>query len=167
MEEKLNNILNKINIDYGFVDKYGIIHKNIKKKFYLENYHLESIEEIIKYNVGTCWEYVELLRFYLSEIDIDMTSYIIIYNDDNYIARHTFGVITCNNKYYLMEDNLKSYDSLEDIFNEFIGTLPVMYKIRDFDKSKLEIYEYTKPKVGLNYYEFSDFVRKGKRIWMS
>ena len=67
LEEKLESVLENINIEYGFVDKYNVIHKHIKKNYYLENYNLQSVKDTIKYNVGTCWEYVELVRYYLNE----------------------------------------------------------------------------------------------------
>ena len=86
---------------------------------------------------------------------------------ENYIARHTIAVVKDNDKYYLVDNELQIYDNLESILNRFIKQFPSMYKIKDFDKSKIEIYEYEKPEAGLNYYEFSDYVRKGVRIWIS
>lgn len=39
-----------------------------------------------------------------------------------------------------------------------------MYKIHDFDISKIEIYKYNKPEPGLNYNDFTEYCRKQEKI---
>ena len=39
-----------------------------------------------------------------------------------------------------------------------------MYKIYNFDMSKIEIYNYSKPSFGLNYNEFTAYCRTQKQI---
>ncbi len=39
-----------------------------------------------------------------------------------------------------------------------------MYKINDFDISKIEIYKYTKPEPGLNYNEFTEYCKNQEKI---
>ena len=164
MKDKILNILEDINIDYGFVDKYGIRHRNIKKNYYLENYQLQTIEDTIKYNIGTCYEYVELIRSKIPNIE----SYIILYNDPNKIARHTIAILSDNNKYYWLEKNynnkLIEYNSLEEIFNILINSYPRIYKIDNFNKELINIYEYSKPTPGMSYQDFENHVKKGKQI---
>ena len=71
MEEKLLQILEKMKeIEYGWVDKYGVVHKSSKRDFFIQNYRLQKLEDTLKYKVGTCWEQVELVRFYLEEENI-------------------------------------------------------------------------------------------------
>ena len=38
-----------------------------------------------------------------------------------------------------------------------------MYKIPDFDRNKIEIYEYKKPEEELSFEEFTDWCRKGHK----
>lgn len=189
MKDVLKNVLAQLNeIKYGWVDKYGIVHKKARKDFFLQNYRLQSIDETLKYKVGTCWEQVELVRYLLEKENIQCKTYIIIYNDNNVIARHTIAVVNSNknssenktetdykninesknNKYYLMESSwnmeLKTFDSIDEILKMFIKMYPSMYKIKDFDVNKIEIFEYTKPEEHLNYNEFTEFCRRGKGV---
>ena len=39
-----------------------------------------------------------------------------------------------------------------------------MYKIDEFNKDLIEIYEYDNPIPGMNYYDFSEHTKKGKII---
>ena len=159
MKDKVIEVINSINIDYGFVDKYGIRHRNIKKNYYLENYRLQSIEDTIKYNIGTCYEYVELVRDKVPNID----SYIILYDDPNKIARHTIAILHDNDKYYWIENNYNNkdieYDNLDEIFNILIKSYPRIYKIENFNKDLINIYKYDKPSIGLSYKEFEDYIK--------
>ena len=67
MNEELLNILNEVKkVSYGFVTSDGVAHKNSKRQFYLDNYRLMSIDDIIKYNVGTCYEQTELVGYLLN-----------------------------------------------------------------------------------------------------
>lgn len=169
MENKLKSILVELEkIEYGWADQYGVIHKKAGKDYFIHNYRLQSIDETLKYKVGTCWEQVEYVRFLLEKENIKCKSYIIIYSDENKIARHTIAVVNANNKYYLMESSwnleLKIFSKLDDIFNMFIEMFPKMYKINDFDISKIEIYEYTKPEEHLSYDDFTNFCKKCVRV---
>ena len=168
MEEKLLQILEKMKeIEYGWVDKYGVVHKSSKRDFFIQNYRLQKLEDTLKYKVGTCWEQVELVRFYLEKENIPVKTYIVIYNEEGRIARHTIAVAEVDGKFYWMEnswnlDEFKiKYDSTDEILNELVGRFPRMYKIPDFDKNRIEIYEYEKPEEGLSFEEFTDWCRKG------
>lgn len=171
MNNKIDKILNKINeIDYGWVDQNKIIHHSSKRQFFIENYHLEDIEDILKYKVGTCFDQVELTRYYFKLENIDIKTYIIIYNDDTKIASHTIAVLESNNKFYYLENTWKNqnnnieYNTLEELLNSIIKTYPRVYKINNFDKSKIEIYQYEKPPLNLSYQEFTNYCRNSKRI---
>ena len=171
MEKKLLSILDKMKeIEYGFVDDYGIIHRKSSKEFFINNYKLQTIEDTLKYKIGTCWEQVELVRYYLESEKIPVDTYIIIYNDDSKIARHTIVVVKDNNKFYWMENSWKQnnnsieFNNLDDLLNTIVNLFPSMYKIYDFDKSKIEIYKYDKPEVGLSFNEFTEYCRKQTKI---
>lgn len=172
MEEKLKNILLKLKeINYGWVDKYNVPHKKAGRDFYIQNYRLQTIEETLEFKIGTCWEQVELARYYLEKENIDSKTYIIIYNDDSKIARHTICTVEFNSKICLLENSWKNdiqelqlFDSVEEILEMYVNKFPAMYKIYDYDLSKIEIYEYTKPEPHLTYEEFSAFCRSCKKI---
>lgn len=173
MKEKLNQILDKMKeINYGWVDQYGIIHQKAAKNFFIENYKLQSIEETLEYKVGTCWERVELLRYYLNKEDILVETYIVIYNEKDKIARHTVAIVyddVCN-KFYWMESSWKlrnntfEFNSREEILEKLIDLFPIIYKISNFDISKIEIYKYNKPETGLNYEQFTEYCKNQEKI---
>ena len=170
MNEKLIDILNKVkSIKYGFVTSDGVVHKNAKRDYYLDNYQLMSIDDIIKYQVGTCYEQTEYIAYLLDEENIPYKKYNIIYDVEGKIARHTFCVVNQDDKYILMEtswliDN-NVFNSLEDIIISIVKKYPRMYKLEDFDINIVEIYEYDKVNVGDNFYQFTDNIRTtGKKI---
>ena len=169
MNELLLNILNEVKqIKYGFVTSDGIIHKNAKRDFYLNNYRLMSIEDTLKYQVGTCYEQTEVIGYLLDKNNIKYKKYNIIYDVPDKIARHTFCVVEDNNKYILMEsswliDN-STFDSLEDLLISIVKRYPRMYKIEGFNLDKIEIYEYNKVNVGDDYYQYTDNIRSTGKI---
>jgi hypothetical protein len=57
------------------------------------------------------------------------------------------------------------FNSVEDILKYFLGIFPNMFKIKDFDMNKIEIYKYNKPtKFGLKFFEFVDYCRTQEKI---
>lgn len=171
MEEKINNILTKMKgISYGWVDKYGMVHHHSKRTFFLDNYKFMSIDETLAKGVGTCFEQTALVKYYLDQEGIENHTYIIIYNDPDKIARHTVCIAQAEGKYYLMDsswlvnDKQTIYSNLEDILIDIIRHYPKIYKIDEFDKNLIEVYEYHNPIPGMNYYEFSENSKKGKII---
>jgi hypothetical protein len=170
MNELLNNILNEAKqISYGFVTSDGVPHKNSKRQFYLDNYRLMTIDDIIKYKVGTCYEQTEYVAYLLDKNNISYKKYNIIYDVPDKIARHTFCVVNSDNKYILMESGWlfenNVFDTLEDLLVSVVKRYPRMYKLEGFDINIVEIYEYDKVQYGCNFYEFTDNVRNnGKKI---
>lgn len=132
MEQKINKILEKMkDIKYGWIDRNGVIHKKAGRNFFINNYKLQTIEETIEYKVGTCWEQVELARYYLEREDIPVQTYLILYNHEDKIARHSVAIAEEFGTYYLVENSWKvqdkpfSADRIEDILvrnNRFIST---------------------------------------------
>ena len=170
MNEVLNNILNEAKqISYGFVTSDGMVHKNAKRQYYLDNYRLMSIDDIIKYKVGTCYEQTEYVAYLLDMNNISYKKYNIIYDVEGKIARHTFCVVENNKKYILMESGWlfqdNEFDTLEDLLVSVVKRYPRMYKIEGFDIDIIEIYEYDSVTYGCTFDEFTDNVRKnGKPI---
>ena len=164
MDQNIEKILNLLNeISYGWVDKEGNIHTKAKRSIFINNYHLQSIDETLGYKVGTCWEMTELARFYLEKEDIPMDSYFVMYDDPNIIARHTIAVAKQYGKYYWMEKawknigKFKEYDSSDEILATVVEMFARMYRIVDFDYKKILIYKYSKPMTGLTFDDFTDY----------
>ena len=131
MVEEINKILEKLKeIKYGWADKNGVIHQKAGRNYFINNYRLQTIEETLEYKVGTCWEQVELARYYLEKEDIKNQTYLILYNDENKIARHSIAIAEVFGKYYLVENSwkinktLKGYDCPEDIIISIIDLFP-------------------------------------------
>jgi hypothetical protein len=165
MKEKINKILNTVNnIKYGFVTSDGVVHKNAKRQYFLDNYRLMNIEDIIKYQVGTCYEQTELIGYLLDKENIPYKKYNVIYDVEGKIARHTFAVVQNDNKYILMEsswliDN-NEFDSLEDLIISVVKKYPRMYKLEDFNIDIVEVYEYNKVIFGCTFDEYTANIRK-------
>lgn len=175
-------------ISYGFVDRYGVVHKRIKKDYYMKEYRLQAPEITQKYKVGTCWDVVELARFliedkiatedkecqfykknekFLIESDkkIEVRTFLFDYDDENVLAKHTIAVAVMDDGYYWLESSWKNmsgirkFGDIDNIFFEIEGNYPQIYKINNYDVDKLNIYEYTKPKEGLNFVQFCEFAK--------
>ena len=68
MDNIITEVLNKMkNIKYGWVDKYNVIHTHSKLQYFLDNYLYMSIEDTLKYKVGTCFEKANLCKYYLEK----------------------------------------------------------------------------------------------------
>lgn len=62
------NFMNK-NIEYGWIDVYGKKHLNSMKDF-RKIYRTMSLDEILKYKIGTCIEQVLLMHKLLNKIQV-------------------------------------------------------------------------------------------------
>ncbi len=171
MIEKINEVLEKLKeIKYGWIDNSGIVHKKAGRNFFINNYRLQTIEETIEYKVGTCWEQVELARYYLEKEDVSVQTYLILYNQENKIARHSILIAENFGEYCLVENSWKienciyTAERVEDILVKIIDLFPQMYKIYDFDMSKIEIYKYDKPEPRLDYNGFTEYCKNQERI---
>ena len=60
-ENKVMDLMNKI--DYGWVDKNHMKHIH-DFDTYSDDYILQSPNDIIKSQIGVCWDQVELERYY-------------------------------------------------------------------------------------------------------
>lgn len=63
-----------INVEYGWVDKFGEKHLNNLKGF-RENYRISSIDEIIRTGLGTCIEQAKLIKLFFDNIGLENKLY--------------------------------------------------------------------------------------------
>ncbi len=167
MIKELMDILN--NIEYGYVDINGKIHFDIGKNF-SQVYKLQNPEEIFKNGVGVCWDQVELERYLFEKNNIEFKTYFIVYYDNYSCPTHTFLIYKKNDKYFWFEHSWEKYrgirkfnseyDALKEIKEKFIST----QLNNKCNYENLCIYEYSKPKYGINVLEFYHHCEKGKKI---
>lgn len=154
-------------INYGYVDK----NNNIKTDDDYIDYKLQTPEELLNSKYGVCWDQVELERDILK--DYKTKSYFMVYYDNENCPSHTFITIEYNNKYYWYEHSwniykgIHEYDNLDDLLKDvsikqidYIKTLG----IKDFKLKNFCVYEYVRPKFGIDGNEFYKNAEKGKNI---
>jgi hypothetical protein len=97
------------NIEYGWIDIYGKRHIKTMKDF-RKLYRTMSIEEILKYKLGTCIDQVELMHYLLDKINIPNKMFCCrIFEPDEYDNleeeehMHCFVLYYLNNKVYHIE----------------------------------------------------------------
>lgn len=161
------NLMNKI--DYGWMDKNGIKHIG-EFDMFPDKYILQSPKDIIKSQLGVCWDQVELERYYFKDFsDSIKTFFIVSYNKDK-CPTHTFLTYQKNNKYYWFEHSWENFrgihqygtlkELLSDIKNNFIH-----YELNDkYIKDNLVIYEYTKPKYNISVSDFYKHCENGNLV---
>lgn len=156
-------------IEYGWMDKNKNIHTSVGEEF-LNEYTLQSPNEIIKNKIGTCWDQVELERYYFKGNNWNIKTYFTAYDDNNRCPTHTFLTFEKNNKYYWFEhawerfSGIQEYDSekelLLDIRDKFIT-----YELNnEYEKEKFVLCEYKKPKSHISVQDFYDHCSSGKYI---
>lgn len=156
-------------IEYGYVDKNDCKHVNIEEDF-ANKYKLQSPQELIKSHLGVCWDQVELERYYFKNYFYPIKTYFIINQDGNKCPTHTFLTIEKNNKYYWFEHAWEKYQGiheyrtlkalLNDIKDKFINDL------EEKEEINILLFEYKKPKSGLNVEDYCKYTMNSKQIEM-
>lgn len=91
-----------------------------------------------------------------------------IYNTTDNEMSHSFLVYKDNDKYYWLENAWLKYrgiheydtkeDLLKDVVRKFVST------IKDSDEKKVRLYQFVKPKVGINYDKYVKNAMSGIKI---
>ena len=162
------------NISYGIYGIDGKVYNdwenNIESDFRKAcqtKYALCDKERILKYGLGTCWDQVELERFWFSEHNYNFKTFFIWFNfqeKNNYIT-HTYLVYEKNNKYYYFEHadmsnkGIKEFDSYEDAINYQMNNHIKFNKecgltINDDTIKHIQVMEFNNPKYGCDMNEY-------------
>ena len=163
----------KNNIKYGFMGKNG-------KKYYNQNSiewndwekecFVQSGEEVLESNIGTCWDQVEFERMWFDQKNINYKTLFIWFEvgRENSLPCHTFLLFEHKEKWYWFENSFEKYrgihkydseeDAIEDVMNKQIEFASHNTEFREEDKQTLACYEYKKPPKGLGVNEYLDFV---------
>ena len=173
--QELHKFMN--NIEYGYVGSNQKIYKygdeNFDKDWY-KNYTLETAEDVVKNQIGNCWDQVELERDWFLSHNYEMKTYFEMVKLDyqNDYPSHTFLVYKDNDKYYWFEhadynnSGIHEYNNLkelhEDQMNKYHETLKE-YNISSEELKHIVIKEYTKPKSNISAKEFINHCLKPKK----
>ena len=150
------------NIEYGWIDCFGNKHLNTMKEF-RRIYRTMSIDEILKYKIGTCIDQVNLMNYLLNMINVKNKMFCCrIFEPDDYgdleeeEHMHCFILYYENDKVYHMEHpnferkGIFEYNS-ED---EAIKTIVDYYiKLRGGKDSPTK--EFFEIPVGISFKEFN------------
>ena len=162
--DKINKIYNIVKeINYGYCDKN--LNKYTSFTNIDNNYYLQSPEELLKTKLGLCWDQVELLRYLYDKENIENKTYFIIGFHDSFISTHTFCISKIDNIYYYIENawvinsGIYKFNDLNDALKYVKNKFTLEFNV-DFST----IFEYTKPKYGINSNEFIKYCSGGIKI---
>ena len=163
-ENKIMKLMDMIN--YGWVDKNGKKHIDNFEKLSI-NYILQSPNDLIKSQVGLCWDQVELERYYFKN---NVKTFFIVYYDNDKCPTHTFLIFEKDNLYCWFEHSWKkfrginTYSSLKELLSDVKNKF-VYYELNDeYNEDNLVIYEYEKPKYNISVKDFYNHCENGTKI---
>lgn len=155
-EFEIMELMNKI--EYGWVDKNG--NKHIMDENFSDNYKLQSPKEVIKNQIGVCWDQVEFERYYFKGTNFDIRTYFLVHYDNDKCPTHTFLTFEKNGKYYWLEHSWKKfrgiheYSSLKELLFD-VRQKFIKYELNNnYQDDNLVIREYKRPKYNISVAEF-------------
>ena len=164
------DILNKLDgIQYGWCDIDKNIYKDIDKSF-KKKYILSSPEDVIKNEVGICYDLVELERTYFKSLGIKFNTYFMVYYESKQIYTHTFIVYEENEKFYWFEyawnkfRGIHEYVSLFDLLTDVRDKFKEFNNINNMDLDYLCVYKYKKPRFHIGLKDFYKHCENGENI---
>lgn len=154
--------------------KYGYIDKNGNKKVIIDDdfaniYYLQSVNSIQNNLIGLSFDQVEYQRYLLSKMKVEHRTYLMLYQDSSLGPAHAFLLFKDNNKKYYWYENVwykykgiheykSKKEALNDIRNKFSET------IKDFHDNKLRMYQFEKPRSGINYVKYLGNAMSGRIV---
>lgn len=149
-----------INIEYGWIDKFGEKHLNNLKGF-RENYRISSIDEIIGTGLGTCIEQAKLIKLFFDNIGLENKLYCYRRyeteeNFDKDVRMHCFVLFHYKDSWYHFEHanpnkrGIHKYASPEDAINAAID--------RNDENDIRELVEIPNIPDGLTFKQFNQYV---------
>ncbi len=153
------------NIEYGWIDIEGKIHKNTMKEF-RKIYKTMSIKEILEYKVGTCIEQVILMHYLLDKIKVRNKMFCCrIFEPDDYgnleeeEHMHCFVLFYENSKVYHMEHpnferkGIYEYNSEAEAIKAIVD---YYIELRGGKDSPTK--EFSEVPVGISFKEFNKYI---------
>ena len=171
--EQVNNVIDILkkldSIDYGWADIDKNIYREIDKGF-KKKYILSSPEEVLKNEVGTCFDLVELERTYFKNLGLKFNTYFMVYYESKKIFTHTFVVYEENEKFYWFEHawekyrGIHEYMSLFDLLTDVRDNFKKFNNLKFMDLDYLCVYKYKKPKFHIGLKDFYKHCENGENI---
>lgn len=165
--EEIMDFMNEI--EYGWVDSYNNKNYELDDKF-SDNYKLQSPDEIRKNKIGICWDQVELERYYFKNSGYRISTYAIVYYDNDMCPTHTFLVYEIDNKYYWFEHSwgkfkgIHKYENINDLLIDVKNKFIKFELDNKFNENNLILREYKKPKYNISVMDFYKHFESGKVI---
>ena len=169
----------KDNFEYGYLDKDNNIHHyddpNYDDLDWFNIYMLESEQDILETNVGTCFDMTELERDFLERNGYTVHTYfeMILLDYNNPYPMHSFLVYEKDSKYYYFEFSdynnrgIYEYSNIIELLNDqikkYMNKLEE-YNIKEEEKGKLIITKFDKVKEHASEEEYLDHVLNSKNI---
>ena len=154
-------------IRLGYIDKNK--NKHIKCGYdFKAIYVLQSSDQVAENKIGLCFDQVEYERELISKMNISNRTYFIMYQDSDVGPAHAFLIFKDNNKYYWFENAWFKYRGIHEYDTKEEALLDVKYKfiatLDSYTESKLRIYEFDKPRSGINYVKYIGNAMNGRVI---
>lgn len=162
------------NIIYGFVGKSGRKYTYGDKdwqKNWLTDYIVQSGDEMLETNRGTCWDQVELERKWFTEHKYEFKTIFSWFEVDepNNYPTHTFLAYKRNGEWFWFEHSFTTYSGIHkyNTLDELIGDVKNKQLIsainsgvaKPGDERLIKSYIYKKPRSNLGVVDYIDYVR--------
>ena len=165
------------NISYGVIDRNGNrLHDSSKKEFQdvcNKDWKVRPVFKILDDGIGHCYDQVEVERYWFEQNGYMVkTFWVTAYQEEikNSGFSHTYLIYKDNEKWKLFEHSDYNNKGIYE-FNSLIEAI-VWQKSKQIEYAKscvkpttkydVVVYEYSKPKVGLNMTEYLKFVTDSK-----
>ena len=155
-------------ISYGWLDKDDVIHNDITP-YFVQNYRLQSADEVWQSKTGVCWDQVEVQREFFLKENYNFKTMAIIYYDDKESPTHTFLIYQDKEEWHWFEHSWHDYRGIHkytdkkalliDVQTKFIKSIAFKK-----DYKNLCFYEYSKPKSGIGCQEFYKHCEAGINV---
>lgn len=165
----LQSFINSLrNIDYGILYNEKVIYDEdyISKNYSI--YKTLTPQNFEKYKIGTCWDIVNYIDFYLKH-NLNLTYKLIMFNVegnvDNPEKTHTF-VVYQNKGWNLVEASwekyfgIYNYNSLEELLNDYLEKFSQLYD----NETTFCAYEYKVHSYEQNVIDYIDNAINGKLL---
>lgn len=169
----------KTNVRYGFISKSGKIYNNPDSNDWNDWYSkciVQTGKEVLYSCTGTCWDQVELERFWFENNNYVIKTYFICFDVDyeNNYPTHTFLLFKNNGKWYWFEHawldqmGIHEFNSekevLDYIMQKFFEAAINDELATKEDRKLVACYEYTKLDRSLSVEEYIKHATKVKII---
>ena len=161
------------NFSYGYIGKNGQHYSKNDPSFgedWIEQYQLQSPEELLKSKVGVCWDFSELAKDWLNKNDFKVKSFFLTWENHERTASyptHSIEIFEKNDKFYWSDLGFKERpdilinntleDAKEQVKKLQIEIVKQYHNGNDEDIQHLMIVPVTKankPKYGSNPTEY-------------